>query len=943
MTECNYSKQNIQRFRHNHSVRSMRRKRRGARIRLDLWIVVWILILGLGIVAVSGIRGAYRSLVDEAPDISKINVTPTGYATFVYDNQGNQTAKLVSSDSNRIPVTLDMIPVNLQHAFVAIEDERFYEHHGIDIQGILRAAVHGLTTGNFDEGASTITQQLIKNSVFTNFTQETFAESVRRKIQEQYLAVQLEKTMSKDDILLNYLNIINLGHNTLGVQAASQRYFGKSVSLLTLSECAVIAGITQNPTRYDPINYPENNARRREAVLDKMLQQGYINQDEYDEAMADDVYARIQAYDITTEDDTVNSYFVDALTEQVLEDLTEQGYTQAQASTLLYSGGLQIYSTQNPDIQAICDAAAADESNYPAGTKWYLTYQLTIEETDGSVSNYSTQTMLAWLKEQGLASSMLFQDQDTANSMAEQYKEAMLQNGGTVSGENVSLSAQPQISLTLEDQRTGDVLAIVGGRGTKTANRTLNRATDTLRQPGSTFKIVSTYAAALDAGGKTLASTEVDEPYNYTNGTPVRNWYSGYRGRVTLRTAIQDSMNIIAVKTLTEITPQLGYEYLLDFGFTTLVDNEEINGGIYSDVTQTLALGGVTRGVKNIELNAAYAAIANGGTYVAPKLYSRITDHDGNVILDTTDRQTRSVIRPATAWLLTSAMKDVVTKGTGTRCQISETPVAGKTGTTSDENDVWFAGYSDYYTCTTWAGYDENTNLVGNESHIAQLVWHEVMEKVHENLAYRDFTMPDTIQQGTICSKSGLLPVEGLCDSYRVTEYFDGQTFPTESCNESYHEDDIAAAKQAAQDAADQAALDASPDYAAAQAAVATAQQTLDEVNANMQTAADIVTQAQQALAAAQASGDAAAIANAQTASDNATNNYNAVVQQQAQAQAGLDAANAALETTKQNVLTVAHAQQEADAAAQAAAAQAGGDAAAGQNAANNTGQAAAQ
>ncbi len=279
------------------------------------------------------------------------------------------------------------------------------------------------------------------------------------------------------------------------------------------------------------------------------------------------------------------------------------------------------------------------------------------------------------------------------------------------------MTPQPQVSLTLEDQRTGYVAAIAGGRGDKTASRTLNRATQTLRQPGSTFKVVSTYAPALDAAGKTLATTYVDEPYTYSDGTPVRNWYGeAYRGTTTIRTAIRDSMNIIAVKCLTDITPELGYAYLLNFGFTTLVDNEEINGSIYSDVRQTLALGGVTNGVKNIELNAAYATIANGGVYMEPKFYTKITDHDGNVILDNTNQKTRTVLKDSTAYLLTSAMEDVVTSGTGTMCQITETPVAGKTGTTSDENDVWFAGFSNYYTCTTWAGYDENTNLSGSEA-----------------------------------------------------------------------------------------------------------------------------------------------------------------------------------------------------------------------------------
>ncbi len=840
------------------------------KITTSLGFFLLIAVIGLGCAGIAAGLGVYKSIVDTAPDISGINVTPTSYATFVYDDEGNQTAKLVASNSNRIPVTLDMIPIDLQHAFVAIEDSRFYDHKGIDVQGIIRAGFLGLQKGSFSQGASTITQQLIKNSVFTNFTEETFTDSVRRKIQEQYLAVELEEKMSKDDILVNYLNIINMGHNTLGVQAASLRYFGKSVSELTLSEDAVLAGITQNPSAFDPIVYPENNRGRRQTVLDYMLEQDFISQEEYDKAMADDPYKRIKEYDLTTDDDEVNSYFVDALTDQLLKDLQEDaGYTQAQAEILLYSGGLNIYSTQNSGIQAIADEEANSEANYPNGTRWYLTYQLSVQNADGEVSNYSTEMMETWRKQNGRGYNMLFADETAANEEINAYKEAVVGEGDKVIGEKSNLAPQPQISMTIEDQRTGSVVAIVGGRGPKLASRTLNRATGTLRQPGSTFKVVSAYAPALDAGGLTLATTYEDEPYQYEDGTPVRNWYGeNYRGNTTLRVGIQNSMNIIAVKTLTEITPRLGYQYLLDFGFTTLVENETINGLVYSDIQQTLALGGLTRGVKNIELNGAYAAIANGGEYLEPKMYTKVTDHDGNVILDAQEaRTTRQVLRPQTAWLLTSAMKDVVTKGTGTRCAISETPVAGKTGTTSDENDVWFAGYSNYYTATTWAGYDENTDLVGTESKIAQTLWHNVMERVHTDLAYSDFDKPTGIIQSSVCSLSGLMPVPGLCDGTTVSEFFDQETYPKKACDQSYH-----IAQQAA-------------------ATVEAAQAQLDEANANLQTAAEILQQATVALQTAQASGDIAAIEQATAIYDTANTNYAAGAAQQQMAQEQYDAA----------------------------------------------------
>lgn len=290
--------------------------------------------------------GIFKGIIDSAPDIDDIDASPTGQLSTVLDDEGNEIATLVTSGTNRDPVTIDKMPINLQHAFVAIEDERFYDHNGIDIKGIIRAGFKGIASGfHFHQGASTITQQLLKNNVFTDWTSEdSMADKFERKIQEQYLAIQLEKRESKDWILENYLNTINLGQNTLGVQAASKRYFNKDVSDLTLSECAVIAAITKSPTKYNPITNPDNNASRRKDVLDNMLDQGYISQEEHDEALEDNVYDRIQIVDNSTSSTAnVNSYFVDTLTDQVMDDLiNELGYTETQAFNALYGGGLTI-------------------------------------------------------------------------------------------------------------------------------------------------------------------------------------------------------------------------------------------------------------------------------------------------------------------------------------------------------------------------------------------------------------------------------------------------------------------------------------------------------------------------------------------------------------------------------------------------------------------------
>ena len=761
----------------------------GRKIALIILKLSLVFILVVGIIGASAAFGVFKGIIDTSPDISNIDVSPTGFSTFIYNSEGQQTAKLVASDSNRIPVTMDQIPSNLAHAFVAIEDERFYQHNGIDIQGIFRAAVVGIKNKfKFSQGASTITQQLLKNNVFTGWTDESTVERVKRKIQEQYLALELEKVMSKEKILENYMNTINLGQNTLGVQAASLRYFNKNVYELNLSECAVIAGITQNPSKYNPISHPDKNAERREKVLNNMLEQGYISQTEYEEAMADDVYSRIQSTNEEIADTTVNSYFDDAVTDAVYEDLLAAGYNDTQAYTLLYSGGLSIYSTQDPNIQAICDEVYSNEENYPSNSKWQLTYALSITKANGETENHSSEMYKAYFKESNSRFNMLYDTKEEAYAAIEEYQNAVMSEGDEILAESITLTPQPQVSITVEDQSTGYVVAMVGGRGVKEASRTLNRATSAKRQPGSTFKVLAAYAPALDTGQLTLASVYNDAPFNYDSGTPVSNWYStGYRGVNTVRTAIKDSMNIIAVKALTQITPQLGYDYLLNFGFTTLESAKEVNGKIYSDITQPLALGGITNGVTNMELNAAYATIANNGTYIKPKLYTKVVDHDGNVILDNTTPETHQVIQETTAYLLTSAMVDVVTSGTGGSVNFGGMPIAGKTGTTSDYNDVWFSGYTPYYTATTWTGYDNNTKLSTTaEKNLAKTMWRAVMSQIHEELPSKSFNVPSGIVTATVCSRSGKLPIPGLCDATLITEYFAEGTVPETTCDTHY-------------------------------------------------------------------------------------------------------------------------------------------------------------
>ncbi|MBR1470921.1 MAG: glycosyl transferase, partial [Lachnospiraceae bacterium] len=393
-------------------------------------------------------------------------------------------------------------------------------------------------------------------------------------------------------------------------------------------------------------------------------------------------------------------------------------------------------------------------------------------------------------KEQNSSFNMIYSSQDAAYEAIRNYLDHIMIGGDEVIAESITLTPQPQVSLTIEDQHTGYVVAMVGGRGAKESSRSLNRAYNTTRQPGSTFKVVSTYAPALDSAGITLADVFMDAPFNYANGRPVSNWYgrNSYKGPCTVRYAIEQSLNIIAVKVLTVITPQVGFDYLLDFGFTTLVDRRiDSAGRVHSDIQQALALGGITDGVTNMELNGAYATIANGGVYMEPILYTKIVDHDGAVLIDKTDLQDQHrVIKETTAFLLTDAMVDVVTKGTGTSVNFPNMSIAGKTGTTSSYKDVWFAGFTPYYTATCWTGYDNNEDLSGDEKNLSKKMWKAVMQALHENLEYKAFDIPNGIVSATICRTSGLRPVAGLCDGNLRTEYFAEGSLPSATCNVHY-------------------------------------------------------------------------------------------------------------------------------------------------------------
>lgn len=745
--------------------------------------------------------GFVRGAIDAAPSLDILDVQPQGYASQIYDADGNLMQTLVMEGSNREEVSFDQLPDDLVNAFIAIEDSRFYEHNGIDLKGILRAAYVGITNGRFSEGASTITQQLIKNNVLQGGYETSMADKLRRKIQEQFLAVKLEDQLdSKETILEYYLNTINLGGNCLGVQTAAHRYFGKNVWELTLSECTVLAATTSNPSRYNPLTHPKENAVRRKIVLEKMYEQNFITYDQKNDALDDDVYSRIQTVDNATSDSTVFSYFTDAVYNQVCDDLQSKlGYSASQSYKLLYSGGLQIYSTMDPSIQAIVDEEINNADNYISSTgsrllEYSLNYALTVCHADGSESTYTENDLISYFqseKKQATFANIYASKEDIYRSVRE-FKASLLISGDSVTNETITPILEPQESVVVMNQSNGQVAAISGGRGEKEGSLTLNRALHCHRQPGSASMIISTFAPAIDSCGATLASTYYDAPYSSGNQQVLNWWGNPYLGYNNIRQAITYSMNVIGARCLTSlVSDSTAYDYLELFGL--------VDANVFES-SASLASASQSYTVTNEMLTAAFASIANDGIYQKPTYYTKVLDHQGNILLESVPSQTR-IIKSSSAALLTNAMEDVVSSDssyyyqygitpTGKLCQIDSMTLAGKSGTTTSGSDVWFIGYSPYYTCGIWSGYDDS-KVLSNGTEYHKTIWQKIMARIHTDLDNKDFVFTDELESAKICSKSGLLAVDGVCNSSSsnacvYTEYFAPGTAPTSYCDRHY-------------------------------------------------------------------------------------------------------------------------------------------------------------
>lgn len=643
-------------------------------LRFIILVLLLVILVGGSVAlgtAYAWVKSARPLNVDELFDLNQ--------TTYIVDKNDKLIDKLHANE-NRTMVTIDQIPQDLQDAFVAIEDKRFWKHNGIDPYRIMGAIKADLKSGDLSQGASTITQQLIKNVYLT--PDKVF----KRKIVEMYYAIQLERRFRKEQILEAYLNTAGLGHNIAGVKAAALYYFGKELEQLTLAECATIAGITQYPSAYSPyLNY-EKSMGKKEIVLGEMLAQGYITQDEYDEAIKQEItLAKVQKEVETT-------YFADMIINDVTEALQEElGLSKEEAEIKLFNGGLKIIATIDTEMQNIVEDTFKNTKLFP-------------------------------------------ESKEDANGVL-----------------------QPEAAVIIIENGTGEIKAVMGGRSEK-VRRGLNRATQSLRQPGSTIKPLAVYAPALD-NGYTVGTVIDDAPVTLGKFSP-RNYSNNFKGLMTVREAIQHSINVVAVKIVQDIGVERSMEYMKKFGITTMVTRED-NSSTNDVNLSPLALGGITRGVKPIEMAAAYSVFPNKGIYIKPISFTKILDKDGNVIFENRPYKDK-VVSEQVAYLMVDIMKGVVRGGTGGNAALSKMPVAGKTGTTTKNVDAWFTGYSPYYTASVWIGHDEPKPMSFTGGSYPAKLWKAIMEEVHKDLKVKDFERPGGLVSAEICTVSGKRPSE-LC------------------------------------------------------------------------------------------------------------------------------------------------------------------------------------
>ncbi|NTW72530.1 MAG: hypothetical protein HGA49_09870 [Eubacteriaceae bacterium] len=717
-------------------------------------ILKWVLIVILaGALITAIVGGAFAfSWISQAPklDLAKFEyIEPTQ----ILDKNGDFYQELQGKEKREI-VTIDQIPEIVQNAFISIEDERFYSHSGVDVQGLFRAGFEVIRTGSLSgPGGSTITQQLIK---LTHLTPE---KALQRKVVEMYLAVQLENKFTKKQILESYLNKINFAY-AWGVQSASKVYFHKDVKDLSVAQAAVLASIIKSPTNYKPyiiveesdgtfsikksedgkVVYNEKNQTRSLAVVKKMYQLGHINKEEY--TLATEQLKNNDFGLLAPPAPEIYSFFTDALYDQVVEDLMANGSlgfeSKEDAQNYLLNSGLVIHSTIDPEVQKVLDEKFKNDS--------------------------------------------LFPKQSTAakNASAAASKET---------GEEINYT--PEGAMVIIDNSNGQVAGMIGGRD-KQNSRSLNRATQKF-QVGSSTKPLTVYAPGLESKKITLASTYDDQPIKIGSWTPGNAGESSYAGMTTIRKGLTQSKNVIAVQAWYDV----GLETSVKYG--ELLGLDFVKEGSVNDMNPAaLSLGGYTNGQTALAMSSAYSTFANEGVRDEPLMYTKIEDKKGNLILENKQENTR-VFSAETAFLITDVLKNVVKGGT-TTISLSGMQIAGKTGTTNDQMHAWFCGYSPYYTAAVWYGYDQNKVVAGGKTYILNigiyggskpgpaLMWQEVMKEIHQGLDSKNLpSQPSGIVTASVDSVSGLLPTALTAKDPRgstvISEKFISGTVPTAADN----------------------------------------------------------------------------------------------------------------------------------------------------------------
>lgn len=620
-------------------------------------------------------------------------------ATLLYDDKGQLFSSL-HAEENRTEISLDEVPVDLVEAFVATEDKEFYNHHGVNFKGIARAVVRNFQSGDMTgQGASTITQQLARISFLTA------DKNWERKIKEMFLAFKLESIYSKEEIMELYINKIYFGAGAYGVQAAANTYFGKDATNLTLPESALLAGLVQSPSNYNPFSNFDKAKARQKIVLNSMASCGFISDT-----------ASSQAYDTPLHLIKVQNsaekygYYMDAVVEEALQILAGiKGYEDADSA--VYRAGLKIYTTVNAPLQAYAEDFYKNPANFPNSSK----------------------------------------------------------NGPKI-----------QVGMAIVANDSGDVKAIMGGRQYE-QQRGFNRATNAYRQPGSSIKPLTVYSPALEQGKMPFTVLD-DSPISYNTSSGVwspQNYDNKYKGLITMRTAVQFSINSFAVQLLDLVGTRKSFDFGSSLGLS-LVDSPGSN-----DLNlASLALGGLTKGATPLQMAAGYSCFGNSGIYNQAHFINKIIDNNGLVIFEYKP-QPKRVMTEQTAWLMNNMLQTVVSSGTGTNAKVPNVPTAGKTGTSEYLTDVWFCGLTPVYSGAVWMGYDDQKNKMQNVfgGGFPALMFKAMMQKAHQGIKAGDWSMPSDIVQVSVCSKSGKLPSASCPQDQIISEYSRKAYVPTETCD----------------------------------------------------------------------------------------------------------------------------------------------------------------